>query len=497
MSTAEKDNLKKLTAGTLKWNLIDRVLTQVLYGVTGIVLAWLLSPDDFGLVGAVLVFQAFAALLVDSGFSYALLQKKAPTHTDYSTVLWFNIFVAVFFYIVLYLGAPLIADCFKGDERLIPLSRVMFISMILNAASIVQINRLMKRMHVRMVAVSNTLGLIAGAICGISMALAGYGPWAIVWQAVTISAVKTAVLWITGHWLPELTFSIKVIKGFMGISWRMMCTSFLNTLFLNIYSFFIGNRAGMAALGYYTQADKWSKMGITSLSQVLTSSFLPALAAVQDDRERYLRLCSKMNRFTAYLLFPCMCGLTVMATPIFHVLFGSKWDPSIVLFQLLLCRGIFTVLNSLYNNYILALGNSKSILRLEILRDSVALVALFITLPYINISTGNNLVLGLELLLWGQLFSSAVTYVATLIVTSRVSGHSVASLLRDLAPYVILTLIACIVTYTAMLAVNPAWLKLTIGFTLFAGIYLGANVAAGSKIQQEILGMLIKRRGAI
>lgn len=283
----------------------------------------------------------------------------------------------------------------------------------------------------------------------------------------------------------------------MGISWRMMCTSFLNTLFLNIYSFFIGNRAGMAALGYYTQADKWSKMGITSLSQVLTSSFLPALAAVQDDRERYLRLCSKMNRFTAYLLFPCMCGLTVMATPIFHVLFGSKWDPSIVLFQLLLCRGIFTVLNSLYNNYILALGNSKSILRLEILRDSVALVALFITLPYINISTGNNLVLGLELLLWGQLFSSAVTYVATLIVTSRVSGHSVASLLRDLAPYVILTLIACIVTYTAMLAVNPAWLKLTIGFTLFAGIYLGANVAAGSKIQQEILGMLIKRRGAI
>ncbi|MDE7427123.1 MAG: lipopolysaccharide biosynthesis protein [Muribaculaceae bacterium] len=491
---AEQDNLKKLTAGTLKWNLIDRVLTQILYAVTGIVLAWLLSPADFGLVGAVLVFQAFASLLVDSGFSYALLQKKEPTHTDYSTVLWFNIFVSIFFYVLLYLGAPLIADCFEGDERLIPLSRVMFLSMILNAASIVQINRLMKRMHVRMVAVSNTLGLIAGAICGIYLAVAGFGPWAIVWQAVTISAVKTGVLWVTGHWLPELRFSAKVIKGFMGLSWRMMCTSFLNTLFLNIYSFFIGNRAGMSALGYYTQADKWSKMGITSISQVLTSSFLPVLAAVQDDRERYLRLCSKMNRFTAYLLFPCMCGLAVMATPIFHLLFGTKWDPSIILFQLLLFRGIFTVLNSLYNNYILALGNSKSILRLEILRDSVALVALFITLPFINMSTPSNPVFGLELLLWGQVFSSAVTYMATLVVTSRVSGHSVMALLKDLAPYIILTLLSCAVAYPVMLTVNAAWLKVLSGFTIFSAVYLGANIAAGSKIQKEIAGMVLKRK---
>ena len=165
--------MKSRTARTIKWNVIDRVASQVLYAVTGVVLARLLSTDDFGLVGAVLVFQAFASLLVDSGFSYALIQRKQPTQTDYSTVLWFNLAVAVAIYAVLYFCAPFIADCFQGDRRLIPLSRVMFLSFILNASAIVQTNRLMKSMDVKMVAVSNSLGLVVAAVVGIWLAVTG------------------------------------------------------------------------------------------------------------------------------------------------------------------------------------------------------------------------------------------------------------------------------------------------------------------------------------
>ncbi|MDE6125808.1 MAG: oligosaccharide flippase family protein, partial [Muribaculaceae bacterium] len=183
---ADGRELKTLTARSVKWNIIDRVSSQLLYAVTGVVLARLLSQDDFGLVGAMLVFQAFATLFVDSGFSYALIQRKAPTRLDYSTVLWFNLLVACAVYVVLYFAAPLIADCFQGDRRLIPMSRVMFLSFILNASAIVQTNRLMKRMDVKMVAVSNSVGLFAGAIVGISLALGGYGAWAIVWQGSRI-----------------------------------------------------------------------------------------------------------------------------------------------------------------------------------------------------------------------------------------------------------------------------------------------------------------------
>ena len=166
--------LKQRTAGTLKWNVIDRVSTQLLYAVTGIVLARVLSQEDFGLVGAVLVFQAFASLLVDSGFGHALLQRKAPTQLDYSTILWFNMLMSVLLYAVAWVCAPLIADCFGGDRRIVGLTRVMFLALPVNSSSSVQCYRLIKRMDVKMIAVANSLGIMAGAIAGISLALKGF-----------------------------------------------------------------------------------------------------------------------------------------------------------------------------------------------------------------------------------------------------------------------------------------------------------------------------------
>lgn len=486
-------SLKTRTARTLKWNVIDRLSSQVLYAVTGVVLANLLSPDDFGLVGAIMIFQAFASLFVDSGFSYALIQRKQPTETDYSTVLWFNLGISTALYVILYFCAPFIADIFQHDARLVPLSRVMFLSFILNASAIVQTNRLMKRMDVKMVAVSNTVGLIAAAIIGIWLALAGYGAWAIVWQTLTLAAVKSATLWLTQRWLPQFTFSWSALRSYFGIGSRMMLTSFLNTLFLNIYGFFIGHRAGMSQLGYYHQSDKWSKMGIMSISQVLTSSFLPALSAVQDDDERFLRACSKMNRFTAYLLFPAMLGLMITATPLFHTLFGDKWDASIPLFQLLLLRGIFTVLNGLYGNFLLAKAHARTIMWMEVLRDGVALIALLVTLPWISAERPGHPVWGLELLLWGQVGAAAIAWVATLIYTVRLIGTTIWNFIRDLLPYLTLSLVAVAFAAIMPMVSGHAVVVLIFQIVLGAGIYLGGNHLAGSKIQADMIVYFIHK----
>ena len=185
----EQHDLKLRTARTLKWNTIDRVSSQVLYAITGIILANILSEEDFGLVGAVMVFHAFATLFVDSGFSYALIPRKSPTQTDYSTVLWFNIVTATMLYAILWFCAPLIAKCFQDDPRLIPLSRVMFLSFIINATSIVQTNRLMKQMTVKMIAISNCIALIVSSTIGIYMAIHDYGAWAIVWQTISFAVI--------------------------------------------------------------------------------------------------------------------------------------------------------------------------------------------------------------------------------------------------------------------------------------------------------------------
>lgn len=492
MSEAERD-LKTLTARSIKWNLIDRVATQVLYGVTGIILARLLSQEDFGLVGAMLVFQAFASLFVDSGFSSALIQRKAPTRLDYSTVLWFNIGMATLLYIILWFMAPLIADWFQGDRRLVPLSRVMFLSFILSATAIVQTNRLMKQMHVSVIAASNTIGLTIGAVVGIALALNGYGAWAIVWQTVVLTGVKSLALWLATRWTPLLRFSWGALKSFMAVGSGVMFTSFLNTLFQNIYSFFIGNRVGMASLGYYTQSDKWSKMGIMSINQVLTSSFLPLLSEVQDDRERFARVAAKTSRFTAYIAIPAMGFCAVMATPIFHALFGEKWDASIVLFQLLLLRGVFYLFTSLYSNYILSLGRARLIVYMESLRDGVALVALLVTLPMIGWTAPGNPVYGIEILLWGQVLAAFVTWIATLITATRLIDRRVIDFLMDMVPYAVNTALAMLAMWGLSLVIaNPWWLLLAQSATGFA-IYLAVNYLAHSRIQADALTYALGR----
>lgn len=473
--------MKLKTARTLKWNTIEKFSSQILYAVTGIVLANVLSKDDFGLVGSVLIFQAFASLFVDSGFSSALIQKQKPTDTDYSTVFYFNLGMSIVIYILLWFFAPFIADIFN-DSRLVDLSRVMFLTFILNATAIVQTNRLMKQMNVKMIAVSSCVGLIVSGAVGIIMALNGYGAWSIVWQSIVLAAVKSLILWITTKWAPKLEFSWQSLKSIFAVGFGVMTTSFLNTVFLNIYSFVIGVYYNLTQLGIYTQADKWSKMGISSLSQVFTASFLPLLSEYQDDRVKYHNVMAKTNRFVGYILFPCFGILLMSAEPIFHILFDTKWDAAIILFQILLLRGIFTVLTSLYNNYILSIGRAKLLVYSEIVKDVLTIGAIFATLSY-----------DIEGLIWGQFFAGAGYYIFSLIITSHATGYSIFKLVKDLVPYIGITLIAISPLLFVEKYIESAFIILPIQLMIGFGIYLLFNYLLKSKIQKDVIGYAFGR----
>ncbi|MDE6126599.1 MAG: oligosaccharide flippase family protein, partial [Muribaculaceae bacterium] len=336
-------------------------------------------------------------------------------------------------------------------------------------------------------------GLFAGAIVGISLALGGYGAWAIVWQTVTLNGIKSLVLWLTSGWRPLWRFSAASLRSFFAVGWGMMGTSFLNTLFQNIYSFVIGNRAGLAPLGYYSQADKWSKMGITSISQVLTSSFLPALSEVQDDPERFSRISARMNRFTSYLLFPAMGFLALLAEPIFHCLFGEKWDASIILFQLLLVRGVFTVLSSLYNNYAVAVARTKLVMAMEALRDGAAFALLAATLPFIADTRPGDPVWGIRLMLYGQLAASALSWAVMTVKTAPLTGRHIRSFLSDSIPYLTLTLGIMAVAWIERAWIENPWLLLIAQGSTALTLYLAANHLLGSAIQREVFAQLRRR----
>jgi len=479
--------MKTKVARTLKWNTIDKVLSQALYAVTGVILANVLPREAFGLVAAAMVFQAFAALFVDSGFSYALVQKKNPTDTDYSTVFWFNLGMAVTIYIILFLGAPLIADWFDGDRRLIPISRVIFISFILNALAIVQTNKLIKSMDVKMVAVSNTIGLVASAAVGITLALTGAGAWAIVWQTITLSAVKTGILWSTSAWRPAVRFSVGALRSIFKVGAGVMGASALNVVFQNIFAAVIGRFNGMLSLAYYSQADKWSKMGVASLSNIFNTSFLPALSQYQDSPSEFAAATSKMNRLVAYLLFPSMMFLAVMAQPLFHTLFGTKWDASVPLFQLLLARGIFVVLSSQYSNFILARGHARLLIIAEALRDGLSLLAIALCLPWLGIGNDEGLTYGVRIFLRWQLAATFAAWTVTLALTARLCWRSWWQFIADLLPYAALSSIACAPMLALAPCISAPWLLLAAEIACGLAVYLGANAALGSKIQAEAL----------
>lgn len=464
----ETPSLKLKTARTLKWNTIDRVMSQVIYAVVGVVLANLLSKEDFGLVGALLVFQAFGILFVDSGFGSALLQKKEPTRTDFSTVFWFNLAVSAGVYVILFFCAPLIADIFQGDRRLIPLSRVMFLSFILNGLGLVQTTRLMKSMNVRHIAIANTIGLTISGGVGVWLAVTGAGAWALVWQTVTLAAVKSAWLWATGGWKPEMRFSTDSLKQIWRVGLSVFSSSTLNTFFLYIYSFVIGAFYNLASLGVYTQADKWSKMGSASISQVLTASFVPLLAKFQDDGENFRRYVSKINRFTGFILFPVMTGVAMIGEPLFHTLFGDKWDAAILLFQILTVRGIFIVLISLYTNYLLSLGYARKLIMVEIVKDGLIFVAIMSTVWFHSV----------PLLVWGQLGASALTYMIVLAIASRSTGVRISRMVGDLLPYAGMSLVMAAVCWLVKPVSDIPVLQLLLMITAgMAGYILIARVS--------------------
>ena len=417
-------SLKARTVKTIKWSTIDRVSAQVIYAAVGVVLANELSKEDFGLVGALTIFQAFAMIFVDSGFGAALLQKKQPVERDYSTVFWFNLFVSVGLYAILFFCAPLIADLF-GDGRLVSMSRVMFVSFVVNGLGIIQTNRLTKEMNMRPVAWANIIALAVSGGLGVGLALGGFGAWALVWQTLSIAVVKTLILWIYGKWWPSLNFAKATFREIRRVGGSVLSSSLLNTSCLQIYNFVIGAFYNLPLLGIYTQADRWSKMGSASISQIMMSSFVPLLAGVQDSRENFLRYLKRINRFSAFMVFPFMLWLTVAAAPIFHLLFGNKWDEAIPLFQILMIRGVFVVLTALYNNFLLARGKARAMFALELIKDAIVVAALFATVWSFS----------LEWLVWGQLAASFLTWIISVELTRRSLSISTSDLIVDLFPF--------------------------------------------------------------
>lgn len=364
-------SLKQKTVKGMGWSAIDQVSRMGISFVVGIVLARLLSPDEYGLIGILAIFISIFTFICDSGFSNALIRKKTIQEIDYYTVFYINLALSFFLALILFVCAPLIAHFFERPE-LVSLTQVMSVIIIINALAIVQRVRLTKAVDFKtQTKITVSASIISGAI-GIGLAYVGCGVWALVAQQISAQSVNTILLWIFNKWKPKLRFSIASFKEMWSFGWKMLVSGLIDTLWRDLYQVVIGKFYAPATLGVYTRSRQFTDMFSINLNNVIQRVSFPILAEMQDDKERLKNGYKRVIRCTMLPTFVLMLGLAACAKPMVLFLIGEKWLGCVPIIQLVCFSSMLYPLHSLNLNMLQVQGRSDLFLRLEIIKKCIA-----------------------------------------------------------------------------------------------------------------------------
>ncbi len=331
--------------------------TQLLNLVFGIFLGRLLSPTDYGIVGVLTIFTAIAGNIQAAGFTQALINIHRPTHREYNSVFWFNVLTSLLLYAVLFFCAPLIADFFH-QESLVSVSRFVFLSFVIASLGIVHNAWLVKNLMIRETAIIGFIALLCSGTVGIVLALLGYGYWSLAWQQIVYISVTNIVRLYYSRWRPTFHIDFEPVRTMFPFAVKLLITNILNTLSQNVLTFIFGRLLPIRSVGNFSQASKWNTMAHSFISGTVAQVAQPVLAEVSDDDERELRVFRKMLRFTAFLSFPIMFGLALVAHEFIILTIGTQWLDSIPLLQILCIGGAFMPFYTLYQNLIITQGRS-------------------------------------------------------------------------------------------------------------------------------------------
>lgn len=375
--------LKQKTIKGITWSLIDSLAGRGLQFLIGIILARLLSPREFGLIGMIAIFIALSESFVNSGFKSALIQKNNCTNTDYSTVFYFNIILGLFFYIVIYLSAPVISIFFNEPDIELIL-QVLGLVIVIDSFIIVQKTILYKEINFKKFTKLSIIAAIFSGLISVLLAYMGYGVWALVGQMLINKFFIAALMWIFNKWKPDLVFSFNSFKSLFSFSSKLLISSLLNTFNNNLLYFVIGRFYSTVELGYYTRANQFKSIGSEQLSGVINRVTFPILSSIQNDTKQLKQKYRILIRSIAFLSFHLMIGIAAVSESLIVVLIGEKWLPSAVFLQLLCFSGMIFPINYLNLNLIQVKGKANKYMYSEILKFLLTLPILIFGI-YTNI----------------------------------------------------------------------------------------------------------------
>jgi O-antigen/teichoic acid export membrane protein len=451
-------SLKQQTISGITWSILDNAYTQIITFVVGIILARLLEPKEFGLIGMIMIFIAIAQSFVDSGFSQALIRKKECSDKDYSTVFYFNILVSFLFYLILFFSAGLISSFFNQVE-LINIIKVMGLSVILNGFGIVQGAQLTKEIDIKTQTKISAIANTASGILSIYLAYIGFGVWSLVWRIMSNNLFRTILLWMWHKWRPQLIFSFQSFKELFGFGSKLLVSGLLNTIFENLYYLVIGKYFSPQQLGYYTRALTFANLPSSDISEVIQRVSYPVLAKMQDNPDAVKSGFKKLIKNTMFITFIFMLIIAAVAKPLILTLIGQKWIQSVIYLQLLSFALMLYPLHVLNLNVLKVKGRSDLFLKLEIIKKILVVPVTII-----------GIIWGIIPMISGMIIHSFICY----FLNSRYAGlmidYSVTEQIKDITPGFILAGSVAIIIYIPGLFINTLPIILLTGQLLFASI---------------------------
>lgn len=362
------------------WSTIERFSTQGINFLFTIILARLLSPSDYGTIAMITIFFAICQTFIDSGFANALIRKIDRTEADKSTAFYFNIFVGLICYLIIFISAPFIAT-FYNQPILTPVTRILGINLILQSFCIIQQAELTSKINFKTQAKISLIGVIISGLLGLCMAYNGFGVWSLVTQALSSSLIRTLLLWILVRWRPTQKFSKESFRNLFSYGSKLLISGLLDTTYNNIYPLVIGKFYTPAQLGIYSRALHFGQFPSETFTRILQRVSFPALSTIQNEADRLKNNYIKFLKLSSFLVFPTMMLLAALAKPLVLFLLTDKWSEAIPLLQILCFSLMWYPVHAINLNLLQVKGRSDLFLRLEIIKKCIGIAILVITLP--------------------------------------------------------------------------------------------------------------------
>ncbi|WP_423189034.1 lipopolysaccharide biosynthesis protein [Alkalibacterium sp. f15] len=432
------DSLKTDTIKNMMWSFMDIIGSRAIQVIIQLFLARLLTPNDFGILGMVIIFIKLPEAFIESGFANGLIREKNSTQEDYSTVFYFNLITALILYFLLFISAERISIFFEVPE-LVNIIKVLGFVIVIDAFGLIQKVILRKKLEFKIqMRISLVSSLISGVIA-IAFAIAGYGIWSLVIKIVVLQFLQAVLLSVTNKWIPSLTFNMISFKRLFNFGWKLVASNLLSEVYDGFYALIIGRGFSTVFLGYYTNARKLSHTACYSIAISVEKVSYPVLSNLQDDKVRLKSGFQKVLKNSIFINFPVMLGLAIIAPPLFRLILGNEWIPAIPYFQILCLAGMFTSIHAINLNMLQIKGRSDLFLKLYIYGKIIGFSIIGFVLLF---------ELGVFGLLWGLVLESFISNFVNSFYSKKLISYSIFEQLKDIKLISFISVIMAILTYS-------------------------------------------------